>query len=88
MERDPAHGSALFQPAVLSGEHEIQLFGADLCVIKEHFVEIADPVKKDTVRIFFFCFQVLRHHGRHFLCGQDSLQIMSGRLPDVSDPCL
>ena len=60
--RDAAHGRALFQAAVASGQHQLQFARARLRVLEEHLIKIADSVKQQRVRKFFFHGQILPHH--------------------------
>ena len=59
-----AHGGALGKAAVLAGQGDLQLFGDQKGIVKEHLVKIAQAVEQYAVLIFFFCFQVLLHHRR------------------------
>ena len=58
-----AHGRPLFQAAVSSGQGQLQLFGCLFGIVKKHLVKIAEPVKNQSVRILFFHFKILLHHG-------------------------
>ena len=59
-----AHGGAFLKATFLSGQRNLQCFGSCQGIIEKHFVKIAQTVKQDTVRIFFFCLHVMLHHGR------------------------
>ncbi len=61
-----AHGRPFFLPAVLSRKGNLQFPGSRQGIFKKHFVEISQSVKKNTVGIFLFGFQVFLHHGCKF----------------------
>ena len=65
--RHAAHGGALVLPAVPGGQGQVQLTGRELRVLEKHFVKVAQPVKDDTVPVFFLDLAVLRHHRAHSL---------------------
>ena len=44
------------------GDFYEMLFGCYYSIVKEHFIKIAQTVKKNAVRILFFRFQILLHH--------------------------
>ena len=62
MKRYAAHGCAFLQPAVASGEGQLQKTRHQFRVIKEHLVEVTKTEKQDTVLVLFFDTHVLLHH--------------------------
>ena len=62
MKRNATHGRSLFQATVFSGKCNLQFLGCSQCILKEHFIKIAQTVKKDTVAVFFFGLYVFFHH--------------------------
>ena len=62
MVRNAAHWCALLHAAVFSGQRQFQFFGHQFGILKKHLVEISQPVKQDTVFIFFLRLQILLHH--------------------------
>ena len=76
MVRHTAHGGLLFLglATVTGGQGQIQLLGGGAGIIVEHFIEVAQPEKQNTVLIFLFYFIVLPLHGRQFFIfgGQDN----------------
>ena len=62
--RDTAHGRALRKPAALSGQCQFQFPGNCHRIVKEHFIKVSETVKKQAVRVFMFCAQIMLHHRR------------------------
>ena len=67
--RDAAHGSALFQAAVTTGQGQLQLFRRQFCIIEKHLVKIAQTEKEDLVGMLFLDGHVLFHHRGQFCHG-------------------
>ena len=59
---DAAHGRPLRKAALLSGQRQLQLPGGGHGILKEHLVEIAQPVEKETVGILLLRLHVMSHH--------------------------
>ena len=72
VERHAAHGGALFLAAVFAGQCQLQFARGCQGVIIEHLIEVSDAVKQDLVRMLFFDFKILLHHGRYCLLGHVS----------------
>ena len=73
-----AHGRALlrvFHAPVPGGQRQLQLFRRKLRVIVEHFIEIAQPEKQQTILIARLYFVILSFHGRQFRHGFTSFLI-------------
>ena len=62
MKRHAAHGRPLFQPAVPSGQGQIQFPGSDFRIFKKHFVEVSQPKKQQGPGVFLLELEVLFHH--------------------------
>ena len=58
------HGSTFLKPTTFSGQSQFQFLGYDLSILKEHFIEITQTIKQDTVRIGILSLYVMLHHGR------------------------
>ncbi len=68
MKRNAAHRCALLLSAVAAGQHEVKLFGRNFCVLKEHFVKIAQSIQQDAIAGFLDV-KILPHHRRQFSHG-------------------
>ena len=62
VKRHAAHGRPLFQPAVPSGQGQIQFPGSDFRIVKKHFVEVSQPKKQQGPGVFLLELEVLFHH--------------------------
>ena len=62
MMRDAAHGRPLRKAAFFSGQGKLQFFGDRHRILKKHFIKVAQTVKQNTVRVLFFCRNILLHH--------------------------
>ena len=60
-----AHGRTFAQAATFARQHQFQLFGHQLGVLKKHLVKIAQPEKQDTVLMLLLDVQILLHHRGH-----------------------
>ena len=63
MKRNAAHRCSFGEATAFSCECQFEFPRSDLGVLEEHLVKVAEPVKQDTSRIFFFCLQIVLHHG-------------------------
>ena len=63
--RNAAHGRTFAQAATFARQHQFQLFGHQLGVLKKHFVKIAQPEKQDAVLMLLLDVQILLHHRGH-----------------------
>ena len=76
VEGHAAHGGALRKAALLAGKGKIQLPGRRDGIVEEHFVKIADAVKKNFVLMLVFDLKILLHHGRKLCHGFSSFPCM------------
>ena len=60
--RHAAHGRPLLKAALLSGQGQLQFPGHRHRVLEKHFIEIAQPVKQNTVLVFLLCCYIMLHH--------------------------
>ena len=60
-----AHGRAFAQAAAFARQHQLQLLGDQLSVLKKHLVKIAQPEKQDAVLMLLLDIQILLHHRGH-----------------------
>ena len=65
MIRNAAHRSTLFKSAVFSCQCDLQCFGCRQGIVKKHFIEITQAIKKNTVLVLFLCLQIFCHHRRY-----------------------
>ena len=74
---DAAHRGAfgLGLVAVAGGQGQIQLFGGDLRIFMEHFVEIAQTEEQERSRGLAFDLKILLHHGCQFRHGMMLLSV-------------
>ena len=68
---DPAHGYPLLLrlgvlAVIAGGEGQIQLFGGQLGIVGEHFIEVPQAEKQNGIRVILLDFQILLHHGGQF----------------------
>ena len=61
-----AHG-VFVEVAAAACERQPQLLCRNLCVVKEHLVEVAEAEKEQFARMRLFCAQILLHHRRDVL---------------------
>ena len=64
MKRHAAHRPAVFHPGVSAGQHQVQLTGSNLGVLKKHFIKVAQTIKNQGVLIILFYLEILLHHRR------------------------
>ena len=62
---NPAH-RCLAHIAAAAGKSQPQFSGSDTCVLKKHFIKIAQTKEENLLRMLFFRSTILLHHRGHF----------------------
>ena len=62
VERHAAHRRALLLPAIAPGEGQFQLPRGELCIVKKHFIKVAQAEKQKRVGILLLDLKILLHH--------------------------
>ena len=70
VERHTAHRRAFFHAAILARQRQFQFAGRNFRVLKEHFIEIAQAEKENTILVLLLDLQILLHHRRK-ICHAD-----------------
>ena len=60
----PAHGGALRESAIPSGQRQLQFLGNQQGIVKEHLIKIPQAEEEDVVFVLLFDLLILLHHGR------------------------
>ena len=64
MERNAAHGCAHTGTAVSLGKRQLKYLRSLYGIVKEHLIEIAEPVEQERITEAFFHLGILLHHRR------------------------
>ena len=71
MGRHAAHRNVFALMLAAFGQRDVQRGRGGDRIVKEHFVEIAHPVKQQRIGVFRLDVQILRHHRRDLGCHRD-----------------